>query len=124
MDHDRLDEQPMSPIQHWSEDIWVAKLLADQMNLTDELDQLFESLQAADPMPHVVIDLTNVKHVVSSHLSQLLQIRKEAVSRDQKLRLANPNNQIWAIFITTGLDKVFTFSENVSTALASLQIEN
>ena len=114
----------MSPIQHWSEDIWVAKLLADQMNLTDELDQLFESLQAADPMPHVVIDLTNVKHVVSSHLSQLLQIRKEAVSRDQKLRLANPNNQIWAIFITTGLDKVFTFSDNVSTALASLQIEN
>jgi anti-anti-sigma factor len=112
----------MPPIQHWSEDIWVAQLQNDEVNLSEELAQLIESLKAAPVMPHVVIDLCNVKHMASSHLSQLLQVRKEAVSRDHKLRLSSPNDQLWALFLTTGLDKVFTFTENVSTALADLQI--
>jgi anti-anti-sigma factor len=113
----------MPPIQHWSDDIWVAQLQADQISLTDELDHLYQSLQKAEQMPHVVVDLTNVKHMASSHLSQLLQIRKEAITRDHKLRLAGPSDQLWALFLTTGLDKVFTFTEDVTTALAGLQIE-
>ncbi|MBL4701314.1 MAG: STAS domain-containing protein [Phycisphaeraceae bacterium] len=114
----------MPPIQHWSDDIWVAQLQADQMCLTDELTQLVNSLKDSEHLPHVVIDLSKVDHLVSSHLSQLLQVRKETITRDRKLRLSHPNNQLWAIFLTTGLDKVFTFSENVSTALAGLQIES
>lgn len=112
----------MPPIQHWSEDIWVARLQNDEVSLTEELDQLIVSLKTAESMPHVVIDLCNVKYMASSHLSQLLQVRKEAVSRDHKLRLSSPHDQLWALFLTTGLDKVFTFTEDVSTALAGLQI--
>ena len=112
----------MPPIQHWSEDIWVALLQADEVSLTDELAQLDHSLESTDPMPHVVIDLINVSHMASSHLSQLLQVRKLAITRDHKLRLASPNDQLWALFLTTGLDKVFTFTEDVGTALAGLQM--
>ncbi|HAI14663.1 MAG TPA: hypothetical protein DCM28_23360 [Phycisphaerales bacterium] len=112
----------MPPIQHWSQDIWVAQLQADQMSLTEELDQLFQSLESTEQMPHVVIDLVNVKHMVSSHLSQLLRVRKIAITRDRKLRLATPNDQLWALFLTTGLDKVFTFTQDVGSALAGLQM--
>ena len=113
----------MPPIQHWSDDIWVAQLQADPMSLTEELSQLIDSLKAIQEMPHVVIDLSKVNHMVSSHLSQLLQVRKQTINRDRKLRLSHPNNPLWALFLTTGLDKVFTFTENISTALADLQIE-
>lgn len=112
----------MPPIQHWSDDIWVAQLQADEVSLTDELTQLYQSLESAEVMPHVVIDLALVKHMASSHLSQLLQVRKLAITRDHKLRLSCPSDQLWALFLTTGLDKVFTFTEDVSTALADLQI--
>jgi hypothetical protein len=33
------------------------------------------------------------------------------------------NNQVWGVFLVTGLDKVFEFADNVMLALATLQIE-
>mgnify|MGYP006177731245 CR=1 FL=1 len=41
---------------------------------------------------------------------------------DGRLVLCNVSTQVWSAFLITGLDKVFTFSDNVTTALATLQI--
>ena len=56
-------------------------------------------------------------------LSQLLRLRKAAIDGNAKLLLASIPDSVWAVFLTTGLDKVFEFARDVATALASLQID-
>ena len=55
-------------------------------------------------------------------LSLLLRVRKAAIDRDARLKLAAPADPIWAVFASTGLEKVFDFAEDVPSALAGLQI--
>lgn len=109
------------PVQKWSSRIWVAKL-GDVPGFTEDLDHLLETAPTADPPPDVVLDLANVSRLSSSQLSHLLRMRKVMVDRGQRLRVAGPNDTLWAVFLSTGLDKVFTFSEDTSTALADLQL--
>ena len=110
------------PIQQRSERIWVVQL-ADEPALSEELHNVHAQASNADPAPHLVIDLAAVRMVNSSNLAQLLRIRKLAIDRDSKLRLAAPTDSIWGVMLTTGLDKVFEFTQDVPTALASIQIE-
>lgn len=109
------------PIQQWNEDILLAKL-PEEPALDDELRQLTARLEKADPRPHVVIDLSDIKRINSTHLAQLLRTRKLLIDADKRLRLAAPANAVWAVLLTTGLDKVFEFNEDVATALASVQM--
>lgn len=109
------------PIQHWNENIWLAQL-PEEPALSDELRQLIKSLSDASPRPHLVIDLSQIKRINSSHLAELLRVRKLCIDGDTHLRLAAPTNAVWAVILTTGLDKVFEFNEDVSTALAAVQM--
>ena len=67
---------------------------------------------------------TEVTHLNSSNLSQLLRLRKDVIDREARLRLAGPPDHVWAVFLATGLDKVFDFATDTSTALAELQIDS
>lgn len=109
------------PIQRWSEQIWVAQL-ANEPALSEDLLLLKEEAQRIKTPPNIVLDLSGITHLNSTNLSQMLRIRKLAIERGLKLVLAGPRDSIWAVFLTTGLDKVFDFSPDVSTALAGLQI--
>jgi anti-anti-sigma regulatory factor len=51
-----------------------------------------------------------------------LRLRKAITDRKAQLRLTAPGDPVWAVFLTTGLDKVFQFSHDTTTALAELQI--
>lgn len=108
------------PIQKWSDDIWVAKLGPDP-GFREDIDALIASGGSGDA-PHVVLDLAGVDHLNSSQLTRLLRLRKAMLERDRSLRLAGPNDTIWAVLLTTGLDKVFEFSSDATTALAEIQI--
>ncbi len=108
-------------IQKWSERIWVAQL-ADEPALSEELDALLGKSRAEAAPPHLVLDLSQVRHVNSSNLAAMLRLRKQSIERDVKLRLAGPADAVWAVFLTTGLDKVFDFRQDVATALADLQM--
>jgi anti-anti-sigma factor len=109
-------------VQEWSEDIWVTRL-CDEPALSEDLIRLKDHIGRASRPPNLVIDLSGVTHLNSSNLSQLLRVRRLAVDRDIKLLLASPPDHLWALFLTTGLDKVFEFSSDVSTALAGLQMK-
>ncbi len=108
-------------IQQWSDRIWVAQL-GDEPVLSEDLLHLKDRAQQAQPTPDMVLDFSGVSHVNSSNLSQLLRLRKLAVDHDVKLLLAGPTDGVWAVFLTTGLDKVFEFAADVSTALAGVQM--
>lgn len=110
------------PIQHWSDKIWVVKL-SDEPAFSEDLSWLRSELGKTRPTPDIVVDLANVRQINSSNLSHILQVRKMVVDGDARLRLAAPQNAVWAVFLTTGLDKVFEFRSDVTTALASLQLE-
>lgn len=109
------------PIQDWSDDIMLVKL-GPEPELTEELTAAHDLLRRNARSRHVVMDFAQVLHLNSSNLSQVLRIRKVVIDRDAKLRLAAMPDRLWAVFLTTGLDKVFDFAPDVPTALASLQL--
>src|ERR1051326_899074 len=110
------------PIQHWSEQIWVVKL-ANEPALSEDLSSALMNAGSAEKMPDLVLDLSSVTQINSSNLSQLLRLRKLAIDRNSRLRVVAPTNAVWAVFITTGLDKVMDFAQDMPTALAGLQMK-
>lgn len=117
------------PIENWSDSIVVLHL-SDDPQLTDDLESLVKLLQGAGgnqgngggkPVD-AVLDFTGVSYVNSSNIAKLLRVRQMMVSADRRLILCGLSTQVWSAFLITGLDKVFTFSDNVTTALATIQM--
>jgi len=107
-------------IQKWSEEVTLAELGDDPL-FSDELGGLLADL---DQTPSdVVLNLGAVSFVNSSNVAQLLRLRKQITNIERRLVLCGVNSQVWGVFQVTGLDKIFQFTNNVSTALAALQIE-
>jgi anti-anti-sigma factor len=107
------------PIEKWSDTVIVAHL-ADDPQFTEDLLSIDEETGSG---PHdAVLDLATVHFLNSSNLAQLLKLRKQVISKDRRLILCGISNPVWSAFLVTGLDKVFEFSANVPTGLATLQI--
>lgn len=109
----------------WSDDIVIAEL-ADEPALSEELHAIGERLIAQPPehVPNVVLNFAGVTYVNSSNLAALLKIRKRLAECQRKLKICSLSDEVWSVFQVTGLDKVFRFSPDPMTALASLQIED
>ncbi|MCG3137002.1 MAG: hypothetical protein HJJLKODD_00843 [Phycisphaerae bacterium] len=109
-------------IQNWSDTIIVAEV-QDDPQFTDDLENLLAMLQS-QPANDVVVDFASVTYLNSSNIAKLLKLRKQVIiSNGRKLRLSGVNTHVWGVFLVTGLDKVFEFADNLSMALASIQIE-
>jgi len=109
------------PIQKWSDNIWVARVGSEPV-FSDDIEGLHRSATDHPTMPDIIVDLSQVDHLNSTNLSQLLRLRKALVEDNAKLRLTAPPDSIWVLFLATGLDKVFDFSTDTTTALAELQL--
>ena len=109
------------PLQKWSEQIWVAQM-SPEPAFSEELETLSAQYDGADESPHLVLDLSGVHMLNSSNLSHMLRVRKQATDQGQRVKIAGPSNAIWSVFLTMGLDKVFEFSQDTTTALAELQL--
>ena len=106
-------------VEKWSDKVTVARL-GDDPQLTEDLQSLSESV-AHTPVD-VVLDFEAVHFVNSSTIARLLKLRKQVVAGECHLVMCNVHTQVWGAFLVTGLDKVFTLSDNVTTALATLQM--
>jgi len=106
-------------IQQWSDNITVAEL-SDEPILSEDLLNMLDDYDSHPT--HVVLNFATVGFVSSSAISKLLRLRKRIASQHKRLILGNVRSQTWGIFLTTGLDKVFEFTNDISTALASLQL--
>ena len=107
------------PLEKWSENTIVVHL-ADDPQFSDDLDAVEQQL--GQGRCDAVLDFGSVRFVNSANVARLLRLRNQMVTRENRLVLCNVTTQVWSAFLITGLDKVFTFSDNVTTALATLQI--
>jgi anti-anti-sigma factor len=107
------------PIQKWSDEIIVAEL-TDDPQFAEEMAALTQQLGGKGA--HVVVNLSAVSFLNSSNISRLLRLRKQMLGLNRRLILCAVNNQVWGVFLVTGLDKIFEFTGDVSTALASIQL--
>ena len=106
-------------IQEWSETITVVEL-SDDPQFTDELDGLNDRLEAKPT--DVVLNFAAVGFVNSSNIAKLLRLRKQMLLHSRRLIFCDVNTQVWGVFLVTGLDKIFEFTNDISTALATLQL--
>lgn len=109
------------PTERWSDDIWIIRL-QNEPNFSDEIHPLLQRLGRDDAPPSLIIDFAEVTQINSSNLSQLLKLRKTATDHKIKVRFTSPTNAVWSVFLMTGLDKVFPFTQDTATALAELQM--
>lgn len=107
------------PVEKWSDTIVVAHL-ADDPQFSEDVLSVEEAI--SDQSKDAVLDLTAVHYLNSSNISRLLKLRKQINGSDRRLLLCSISNQVWIVFMATGLDRVFDFSTNVPTALATLQM--
>lgn len=107
-------------IENWSDSIVVVDLQDDPV-LTDDLTGLFDQLDKK-PGVDVVLDFAGVSYLNSSNIAKLLKVRKKLISDKRRLVLCGINTNVWGLFLVTGLDKVFEFTDSVSTALATVQL--
>jgi anti-sigma B factor antagonist len=107
------------PIERWSDEVSVVHV-GDDPQFTDDLSSVLSNADA--PGHAVVLDLSALHFINSSNLAFMLRLRQKLVTGDGRLILCGVPNEVWGAFLVTGLDKVFDFSDNVSTALATLQM--
>ena len=105
--------------QRWSEDIVTAEL-AEEPNFTEDLGALTAEVEASPRS--VVLNFSAVDFLNSSNISKLLKLRKILTAADKRLVLCGINTQVWGVFLVTGLDKIFEYTDDTATALATLQM--
>jgi anti-anti-sigma factor len=107
-------------IKNWSESILLVELGDDPLFTEDILAAIerFESNAAQD----AALSFAAVSFINSSNLAKLLKLRRLVNAAGRRLRLCCISAHVWGVFLATGLDKVFEFSDDVTTALASLQM--
>lgn len=106
-------------IQNWSDEITVVEL-GDDPQFTDEMGALMDILE--NNATNVALNFAAVGFINSSNVARLLRLRKIMASEKKRLVLCDVNTQVWGVFLVTGLDKIFTFTDDISTALATLQM--
>jgi len=107
-------------IQQWSDNITVVELSDDPL-LTEELASVMQAYE--DQPTHLVLNFATVGFINSSNISKLLRLRKLSGQHHKRLILSNVHTQVWGVFMVTGLDKIFEFTNDIATALASLQLD-
>lgn len=109
------------PLQYWSERIILVSL-SDDPQFSDDMNALAEQIQQRGGAD-VLLDFSEVNFLNSSNIAKLLKLRKTLSSvHAGKLILCGIRTSAWGIFLVTGLDKIFTFSDDVPTGLTMLQI--
>ena len=106
-------------IQNWSDEILVGELAEDPI-FSEDLASLMDAV--GETARDVVLNFGSVDFLNSSNIARLLRLRKAVTSNRHRLILCGINDQVWGIFLVTGLDKIFEYTNDTATALATLQL--
>lgn len=113
-------------LNSWSDQILIAELESEPL-FSEDMENLLQRLEEAarddESIANVIVDLKAVSSVNSSNLGALLKLRTTLGQADKRLVICSVTDGVWTALLATGLDRVFAFSEDVTTALAMLQME-
>jgi len=105
-------------VQKWDDDTLVVRLSDDPV-LSDDMAEV--NARLGDACCDVVLDMSDLGLLTSSGISSLLRLRKRMKESGRRLVLCAPQDRVWSVFLSTGLDAIFDFAENVAHALAHLK---
>ena len=109
------------PVEKWSDSVVVVRL-ADSPHIGEDLEALDQ--ETHQRRVNAVVDFSGVRMLNSSHLAKLIKIRRQMSAAQSRLVLCGTNDHVWSAFLVTNLDKLFEFSDDVTNALATLQIQS
>ena len=104
-------------LNQWSNEVLILEL-QDEPEFSEDTDALLTKLrndELADT--NVIIDLQQVTNLNSSNLGALIEIKKLLQTHDKRMVICNISDSIWSTMLATGLDQVFEFIEDTTTAL-------
>jgi anti-anti-sigma factor len=104
-------------LNQWDDNILILELL-DEPYFSEDTDTIMTRLRnAGDTFPNVIVDLQNVSVLNSSNLGALIEIHKLLKTKEKRMVICNISDGIWSTMLATGLDQVFEFIEDTTTAL-------
>jgi anti-anti-sigma factor len=106
------------PVHEWSSRVMLADL-RDEPQFTQDLQSLSDRLDIS-PIG-VVLNMQGVTYLNSQSIAAMLQLRQRLVKLEQKLVICGVPDRVWGIMVLTSLDKVFTFTPDVPSALSAIQ---
>lgn len=104
-------------LNQWSDEILILELY-DEPDFSEDTDALLSKLRSDEAIDfNVIIDLQQVSKLNSSNLGALVEIKKLLQARGKRMVVCNISDAIWSTMLATGLDQVFEFIEDTTTAL-------
>ena len=70
-----------------------------------------------------MLDFSDVSYMASSHLAEVLRIRKRATERRTGLVLCGLSEHIWSVMLLTGLDRILRTAPGPEAAQQMLLVE-
>jgi anti-sigma B factor antagonist len=86
------------------------------------IENFFQKMNT-DPMPRVVVNLTNVNFIDSTGLAALVIGMKRCRQRQGALVLCGVQKAVRVIFELTNLDKILTMTSTQAEAVAKVQMQ-
>ncbi len=104
-------------LNQWSDEILILEL-CNEPDFSEDTDALLSKLRSDEAIEfNVIIDLQQVTKLNSSNLGALVEIKKLLQARGKRMVVCNISDAIWSSMLATGLDQVFEFIEDTTTAL-------
>ena len=104
-------------LNQWSNKVLILEM-QDEPEFSEDTDSLLRRLGSGELVDsNVIVDLQQVTTLNSSNLGALIEIRTLLKSRGKRLVICNVHDSIWSTMLATGLDQVFEFIEDTTTAL-------
>ena len=92
--------------------------ILDESVLEDIRSMLTRLIDAAT-VPKVLLDFVHVDYMSSAVLGMLIDVNRRVREKNGQLRLSNIKPQIFEVFVTTKLNKVFRVLDDRKAALES-----
>ena len=107
-------------IQNLSEDVILVELPPDGLKIAEQLKAVNEIVSNKSDCD-VIVDFSRVEIITSSNISNLLILRSLLRDCGRQLILCNVATMTKCIFVVAGLNEIFIFVDDKSTALEAVQ---
>ena len=98
---------------------FIDRNILDEANIQAIGEEIATVIERANP-PKLVISFSNVDHLSSAALGQLITINNKVRDQAGQLRLCNIDPQIYEVFAITKLNKIFEIHDTTEDAVSSI----